>query len=143
MEGATLNKLKEMNMFKKEMIIGVLATFFLMGMLGTAFAQNEAGSVQFSFDAKSMNNEAAINHDYNQKHLAAVHTEAGDWKVNFAAPESKADIAAKDYNYNQQHLALVGTEGGDWKVSNSAPGATGNAVQETATKKHGALCTDC
>ena len=130
-------------MFKKELIIAVLATFFLMGMLGTAFAENETGSVQFSFDAQGINNEAAINHDYNQEHLAAVRTEAGDWKVNFAAPESKADIAAKDYNYNQQHLALVGTEGGDLKVSNSAPGATGNAAQTTATKNHGTLCTDC
>ncbi len=130
-------------MFKKELIIGVLATFFLMGMLGTAFAENEAGSVQFSFDAQSMNHDAAINHDYNQEHLAAVSTEAGDWKINFAAPESKAALAAKDYNYNQQHLALVGTESGDWKVNNSAPEAEGNTGQATATKKHGAICTDC
>jgi hypothetical protein len=131
-----------MNMFKKELIIGVLATFFLMGMLGTAFAENEIGSVQFSFDAQGMNHEAAINHDYNQEHLAAVGNEAGDWKIDFAAPESKADIAAKDYNYNQQHLALVGTEAGDQKV-NSALGAEGSAVQATATKKQGALCSDC
>ena len=135
-------------MFKKELIIGVLATFFFMGMLGTAFAgegdyTSAVGTDQFSFDAQGMNQEAAINHDYNQEHLAAVGTEAGDWKIDFASHESKADIAAKDYNYNQQHLALVGTESGDWKVNNSAPEATGNAAQATATKKQGTLCSDC
>ncbi|MGK2907647.1 MAG: hypothetical protein ACSLFH_15085 [Desulfuromonadales bacterium] len=135
-------------MFKKELIIGVLATFFLMGLLGTAFAgegdyTSAVGTDQFSFDVQSMNHEAAINHDYNQKQLAAVGTEAGYWKIDFAAPESNAAIAAKDYNYNQQHLALVATEGGDWKFNNSAPEAKGNAAQATDAKKNGALCSDC
>lgn len=136
-------------MFKKELIISVLVAFLFMGFIGTAFAEQNndtsiLGSDQFSFDANnSMNSEAAINHDYNQEHLAVVGTEAGDWKIDFAAPESKAEMAANNYNYNQQHLALVGTESGDWKFNNTAPETTGNEEQTTATNKQGSMCSGC
>ena len=99
-------------MFKKELIIGVLATFFMMGMLGTAFAENEAGSVQFSFDAQGMNQEAAINHDYNQEHLAVIGTEGGDWEFKFDAPKTEADLAANNYKYDPVKLDMVGTKMG-------------------------------
>ncbi len=133
-------------MFKKELIIGVLATFFLMGMLGTAFAENEAGSVQFSFDAQSMNHDAAINHDYNQEHLTSVGTEGGNWEFKFDTPETKADVAAKNYVYNQEHLASIGTEGGNWELKSRDTGTKANNANEAVAEKGNmkdAVCKGC
>lgn len=83
-------------MFKKELIICALATFFFLGLLGTAFAENRdtslIGSDQFSFDApdSAINYEAARNYDYNQERLAAVSTEGGNWEFKFHNTESKS-----------------------------------------------------
>lgn len=135
-------------MFNNKLIIGLLVTFFFMGFIGTAFAENSndtsiLGTDQFSFDSQqSTNNEAAKNFDYNQEHLALVGTEAGNWKYN-NVQKSKADVAATNYNYNQEHLALVGTEAGDWKINNSAQGVKGIKVQASEAKKQNAICSNC
>jgi len=138
-------------MLKKEFTIGVLATFFFLGLLGTAFAENREtsllGTDQFSFDAPVTEADvAANNYVYNQGHLASVGTEGGNWEFRFDAPETKADVAVKNYSYNQEHLASVGTEGGNWEFKFDAPEATANNVNETVAEKvstKDAVCKGC
>jgi hypothetical protein len=138
-------------MFKKEIMICMLATLFVVGLLGTAFAENREtsliGTDQFSFDSPNpmINYEAAKNYDYNQEHLAKVGTEGGDWQFKFDAPETKADMAAKNYVYDHDHLALIGTEGGDheFKFDNATPNSKNHKTQVTAGNKPEALCSDC
>lgn len=129
-------------MFKNELIISILVAFFFVGFLGTAFAESELTS-----DASvSINNEAAINHIYNQNDLAMVGTEGGNWEFKFDTPETKADLAAKNYNYDQEHLALVGTEGGDWKFSFDVPEAKASNATEATAKENSvkdAVCKAC
>ena len=118
-------------MFRKEFIIGVLATFFFMGFLGTAFAEN-----------------SEKNHVYNQDRPALVGTdEAGDWEFKFDAPETKSDLAAKNYDYNQDHMALVGTdEAGDWEFKFDVPEAKARNANEAVAEKSNvkdAVCKGC
>jgi hypothetical protein len=138
-------------MFRKKFIIGVLATFFFMGFLGTAFAENSEtsliGTDQFTFDAPaSTNNAAASKHVYNQEQLALVGTEAGVWEFKFDAPETKAELAAKNYVYDQEHLASVGTEGGNWEFKFDAPRTKANNANEAVAEKGNmkdAVCKGC
>ena len=70
-------------MLTKQLIISILATFFFLGLLGTAFAgENDYTSV------------------------------LGSDQFTFNAPQTKADVAARDHVYNQENLATVGTEAG-------------------------------
>ena len=132
-------------MLTKQLIISVLATFFFLGLLGTAFAgENDytsvLGSDEFTFNAPETNADvAARNHVYNQEHLAAVGTEAGDWEYTFNAPETNADIAARDHVYNQENLATIGTEAG-------GPEFTFESAEEAVaggSDEKDAVCSNC
>ena len=102
-------------MFKKGLIVCVLATFFFLGLLGTSFA-GEA--------------------NYESK----IGTEAGNWEYNFDAPETKADVAAMNYQYDQEPLARVGTEAGDWEYGSDA--TNNEAIAEKGGVKD-AVCIGC
>jgi hypothetical protein len=75
-------------MLKKELIIGVLATF---------------SAPETAADG------AARNYVYDQEQLALIGTEAG----GEIASTPQALRAAKNYAYNEERLAVVGTEAGD------------------------------
>jgi len=107
-------------MLKKELIISMFVGFLFVGLSGTVFAAepgSEAG-VDRAVSKEAM--AVAENYNYNQQQLDAVGTEAGAWKLNSNATQSKADVAAAQYQYDQQKLDLIGTEAG----ADPMPGAT-------------------
>ena len=132
-------------MLTKQLIISVFATFFFLGLLGTAFAgENDytsiLGSDEFAFNAPETKADvAARNYVYDQEHLAAVGTEAGDWEYSFNAPETNADVAARNHVYNQENLATIGTEAG-------GPEFTFESAEEAVAGESGkkdAVCSNC
>ena len=132
-------------MLTKQLIISILATFFFLGFIGTAFAgENDytsiLGSDDYTFGAmEAENNVAASNHVYDQERLATVGTEAGDWEYNFNAPETDADIAARGHVYNQENLATVGTEAGNTDFTFRG---TDEAMAGARDEK-GTMCINC
>ena len=73
-------------MFKKELIIGVIATSVLLGSFGSALAEDSnatsiLGIDEFTFETTDTTSDAAArNYVYDQEQLAVVGTEAGDWE---------------------------------------------------------------
>ena len=134
-------------MFKKEFIIGILATFLCLGVVGTVFAgdvNSEAGEWEFKFDAPETKADvAAGNNVYDQEHLALVGSEAGDWEYKFDTPDTRADVAARNYVYDQEQLALVGSEAGDWEVRFEPSNTKGREAIATKGKKVDAVCAEC
>jgi len=97
------------------MLIAVMS----LGFAGSVFAANadEAGNYQYKFGAKNkmQDIQAAEHYNYNQKQLAKVGTEAGNWTYNFNAPEPQNVEAAEAHPYNAKQLAKGRTESGNWK----------------------------
>jgi hypothetical protein len=105
-------------MLRKNVLISILIAVLSIGFTGSVFAANadEAGNYQFKFGASSkmQDIQAAEHYNYDQKQLANIGTEAGNWTYNFNAPETKNVEAAEAYPYNAKQLAKDSTEAGDW-----------------------------
>ena len=136
-------------MFRKEFIIGALATCFFFGLLGTSFAEegiydgSEAGGDEFTFAVPTEGSDAVNNHVYDEEALAKVGTEGGNFEYQFDAPETKANVAARNYQYNQESVARIGTEAGDWEYNAAPAGNNANdAVAEKSSVKD-AVCKGC
>jgi hypothetical protein len=136
-------------MFRKEFVVGALATCFFFGLLGTSLAGeviydgSEAGGDKFTFAASTEVSDTVKNHVYDGETLAKVGTEAGNFEYRFDAPETKADVAARNYQYNQESLARIGTEAGDWEYNAEIAGNNANdAVAEKNSVKD-AVCKGC
>lgn len=107
-------------MLRKEFIIGALSALLIFGFFGTSFAGSigsEAGA-EIVTSAKALN--AALNHNYDQKSLALASSEAGNWKFDFNAPQTSADVAAANYDYDERKLDAIGTEGGIERFNGSS-----------------------
>lgn len=133
-------------MLKNIIIVGLLTSLFTFGLLGNTFAENTdpslLGNDEFQFGTQETKADiAALNHDYDQEHLAVVGTEAGAWEFKSNAPETKADIAARNYDYNQAQLASVGSEAGDWEYKHVSSDRTGDAVANEIEAVP--VCRDC
>jgi hypothetical protein len=107
-------------MLRKELGISLFVGLLLVGLSGTAFAGGLGSEAGVDTVLSQGTLAAAQSHNYDAQSLAVIGTEAGDWKFNVNAPESKADVAAAQYNYNQDRLDLIGTEGGVDSQSGSA-----------------------
>jgi len=105
-------------MLKRNILISMLIAVLSIGFAGTVFAANadEAGNYQYKFGAnnKMQDFQAAEHYNYNQKQLAKVGTEAGNWSYNFNAPEGKIVESAEAHPYNAKQLAQGRTESGNW-----------------------------
>jgi hypothetical protein len=99
-------------MLKKELIISLFVGFLCVGLSGTVFAYDPGSEAGVDLVASQEAMAAAENYNYNQQHLDAVGTEAGAWKMNSNAMQSKADVAAAQHPYDQRRLDLIGTEAG-------------------------------
>ena len=104
-------------MFRKELIIGVLATSVILGSFGTALAEDSndksiLGTDEFSCEySETAADVAARNYVYDQEQLDLIGTEAGGEITS----TPQALRAARNYDYNKEQLAVVGTEAGDWE----------------------------
>ena len=141
-------------MFKKELFTSLLVAFFCVSLVGTALAGeviydgSEAGNDEFTSDAPTEVSDAAKSHVYDEKSLAIIGTEAGDWEFKYDAPETSADIAARNYNYNQESLASIGTEAGndEFRFDASERNVYGSASNEAVaddSKVKDAVCNGC
>lgn len=105
-------------MLRKEHIFGVLFVLLTFGMATTVFAgesdyRGVLGSDTFSFERMDTGGDtAAMNHNYDQDHLARVGTEAGNWEYSFDDSATKTEIAAKKHDYNEKIQDQIGTEAG-------------------------------
>ena len=127
-------------MFKKELIIGVLATSVLLGSFGTALAEDSndksiLGTDEFSFESsETAADVAARNYVYDQEQLDLIGTEAGGEITS----TPQALRAARNYEYNKERLAVVGTEAGVWEFRFDDQGSGGNeAVADKRAINHG------
>jgi hypothetical protein len=106
-------------MLRKNVLISMLIAVMSLGFAGSVFAANadEAGNYQYKFGGnnKMQDIQAAEHYNYNQKQLAKVGTEAGNWTYNFNAPEPQNVEAAEAHPYNAKQLAKGRTESGNWK----------------------------
>ena len=106
-------------MLRKNVLISMLIAVMSLGFVGSVFAGNadEAGNYQYKFGGnnKMQDFQAAEHYNYNQKQLAKVGTEAGNWTYNFNAPEPQNVEAAEAHPYNAKQLAKGRTESGNWK----------------------------
>ena len=106
-------------MLRKKTLISLLIVVLSMGLTASVFAANadEAGNYQYKFGAtgKMQDIQAAEHYNYNQKQLAKVGTEAGNWAYHFNTPETKNVEAAEAHPYNAKQLANGSTESGNWK----------------------------
>ena len=123
-------------MFRKELIIGVLATSVLLGSFGTALAEDSndksiLGTAEFTFSAsEAAVDEAARNYVYDQEQLDLIGTEAG----GEIASTPQALHAAANNIYNEEQSAVVATEAGDWEYKYDDQGS---GASEVATDKRG------
>jgi hypothetical protein len=127
-------------MFRKELIIGVLATSVILGSFGTALAEDSndksiLGTDEFSFESsETAADVAARNYVYDQEQLDLIGTEAG----GEIASTPQALRAARDHDYNKEQLAVVGTEAGDWEFQSYDQGSESNeAVADKRAVTHG------
>lgn len=128
-------------MLKKSLIIGILTAFSLLGLLGTALAENGDNSIlgtdQFTFNTPETKADvAARNHIYDQEQLALVGTEAGGEITS----SPRALEATRSHGYDQDHLAKVGTEGGNWEFSFDNQASRTN---EAVAGKQEVNCSSC
>jgi hypothetical protein len=107
-------------MLRKNVLISMLIAVMSLGFAGSVFAGNadEAGNYQYKFGGKNkmQDFQAAEHYNYNQKQLAKVGTEAGNWAYNFNAPEPQNVEAAEAHPYNAKTLAKGRTESGNWNT---------------------------
>jgi hypothetical protein len=99
-------------MLKKELIISLFVGFLCVGLSGTVFAYEPGSEAGVNLVASPEAMAAAANYNYDPQQLDAIGTEAGLWKMNSDAPQSKADVAAAKHQYDQRRLDLIGTEAG-------------------------------
>jgi len=128
-------------MLKKSLIIGAFSVFSLLGLLGTAFAEDNDNSIlgtdQFTFNAPETKADvAARNYVYDQEQLALIGTEGGGEITS----SPKALEAARTHDYDQGQLAKVGTEGGNWQFSFDNQASRTN---EAVAGKQDVLCNNC
>jgi len=127
-------------MFRKELIIGVLATSVILGSFGTALAEDSndksiLGTDEFSCEySETAADVAARNYVYDQEQLDLIGTEAGGEIVS----TPQALRAARNYDYNKEQLAVVGTEAGDWEFrSYDQVSGSNEAVADKRAINHG------
>jgi hypothetical protein len=91
-------------MLKKKLTISLFVVLLLFSVSGTVFAtelNSEAGGDLIASQEAVV---AAQNYNYNSQPLEAISTEAGAWKYNFNATQTKADLAAAKHSYDQSQF---------------------------------------